>query len=126
MSNYLSKEDILAIHADLIKDFGGAEGVRDIRAIESALGRLQSGYYGDIFEEAAALMESLAINHPFVDGNKRIAFFASDVFLRLNGFYIECDSEKTHNFFMSLLEAKKFNFDELSKWLRKHVKPLGI
>lgn len=125
MSIYLSIDDILAIHFQLIEDFGGEKGIRDIKALESALGRLQTGYYGDIMEETAALMESLAINHPFVDGNKRVAFFASDVFLRLNGFYIECDNKKSYKFFMNLLETNEFNFDELFKWLRKHIIQLG-
>ncbi|RLA38617.1 MAG: type II toxin-antitoxin system death-on-curing family toxin [Gammaproteobacteria bacterium] len=124
MSIHLSREDILAIHVDLIEKFGGDKGIRDIGALESAIGRLQTGYYKDIVEETAALMESLAINHPFVDGNKRIAFFCSDVFLRLNGFYIECENEKAHDFIIGLFESNKFKFDELHNWLRKHVKPL--
>ena len=68
-------EEILAMHADLIAQFGGSPGLRDMGALESAATRPQMGYYGNLFEEAAALMESLAMNHPFVDGNKRVAFF---------------------------------------------------
>ncbi|MBP9153918.1 MAG: Fic family protein [Xanthomonadales bacterium] len=65
--------------------FAGAPGVRDAGALEAALFRPQTGYYEDIVGEAAALMKSLAISDPFVDGNKRIAFEASDIFLRING-----------------------------------------
>ena len=69
----------------LIDRFGGVHGVRDRGLLESALFRPQTGYYTHIEEMAAAMFESLLINHAFVDGNKRVAFFATDVFLRLNG-----------------------------------------
>lgn len=77
--------DILGIHAELVETFGGSEGIRDLGAVEAALFRPQCGYYADIFEEAAALFESLLINHPFIDGNKRTAWASCDVFLRING-----------------------------------------
>ncbi len=83
--DYLTVIDVLGLHAVLMQRYGGAMGVRDAGALEAALFRPQTGYYEDIVAEAAALMESLAINHPFVDGNKRIAFAATDVFLRING-----------------------------------------
>ena len=86
---FLSLEEVLAIHERVIQDFGGASGVRDLGLLESALYRPQSGYYEDLVTMAAALFESLLMNHPFVDGNKRVAFFATDVFLRLNGFRLE-------------------------------------
>lgn len=72
------------MHQVLIRRYGGASGIRDMGALEAAVFRPQSGYYDDIIWEAAALIESLTINHPFVDGNKRIAFAAMDVFLRIN------------------------------------------
>lgn len=78
--DYLTVADVLGMHTVLIQRYGGAPGVRDPGALESALFRPQTGYYEDIVAEAAALLESLAINHPFVDGNKRIAFAAADVF----------------------------------------------
>jgi len=73
------------MHGVLINKFGGSSGIRDQGALEAALLRPQSGYYPDLIAEAAALFESLAVNHPFVDGNKRIAFAAMDTFLRING-----------------------------------------
>lgn len=85
MRDYLTVADVLAMHHELIERFGGAHGVRDMGALESAVFRPQTGYYDDAIAEAAALLESLAINHPFIDGNKRIAFAAADVFLRMNG-----------------------------------------
>ena len=86
--DYLTTADILAMHAVLLKRYGGADGVRDIGALEAAVFRPQSGYYADEIQEACALLESLLINHPFVDGNKRTAFAACDVFLRINGLRI--------------------------------------
>ena len=68
MRDYPTLHEVLAIHAEAIKVYGGSNGVCDLGAIEAALFRPQSGYYADIIEEAAALMESLLINHPFVDG----------------------------------------------------------
>jgi death-on-curing protein len=70
----------------LINRYGGSAGVRDMGALEAALYRPQSGYYEDVIQQAAALWESLSQNHPFVDGNKRIAFAAMDIFLRIGGF----------------------------------------
>lgn len=83
--DYLTLPDILGIHAELVETFSGSEGIRDLGAVEAALFRPQCGYYEDIFEEAAALFESLLINHPFIDGNKRTAWASCDVFLRING-----------------------------------------
>ena len=93
MREYLTTQDILGMHHILIERYGGMHGVRDMGAVEAAVFRPQSGYYASIVEEAAALLESLLINHPFVDGNKRVAFAASDVFLRINGYKLETDSE---------------------------------
>lgn len=124
MSAFLTFDELIAIHHRLIEEFGGSHGLIDIGALESAVMRPQTGYYQDIIEEAAALMESLAMNHPFVDGNKRVAFFATDIFLRLNGYYIECDNFEAYNFFMKLFESDAFRFDDLVTWLTNKVKPL--
>lgn len=122
--DFLSMQEIQEIHRDLIEQFGGIQGLRDLGALESALMRPQLGYYKDIFEEAAALLESLVMNHPFIDGNKRIAFFATDTFLRINGYFINCDNEKTYDYLMELFEKRKFTFDILVIWLLDHVLPI--
>jgi death-on-curing protein len=96
MRDYLTTADIVAIHAVLLKHYGGADGIRDLGALEAALFRPQSGYYADIVQEACALLESLLINHPFVDGNKRVAFAACDIFLRINGLRIAASWERLH------------------------------
>ena len=100
-------------------------GLRDKGALESALMRPMMGYYDGLVEEAAALLESLAMNHPFVDGNKRVAFFGTDAFLRLNGSYVDCDSQEAYDHFMRLFETNSFRFAELREWLAEHVKPLS-
>ncbi|MGH9632317.1 MAG: type II toxin-antitoxin system death-on-curing family toxin [Bryobacteraceae bacterium] len=71
MSRYLSFDEVLEINAEMVRQFGGAYGLRDAGALHAAVARPQSGYYADVIEEAAALFESLSQNHPFVDVNKR-------------------------------------------------------
>lgn len=121
---YLSIEEVLSIHDDQIAQFGGGKGIRDEGALVSALMRPQIGYYDSLVQEAAAMMESLAMNHPFVDGNKRVAFFATDAFLRMNGYFIDCDDEEAYAFFMGLFETGTFRFSQLNAWLEEHVQSL--
>lgn len=89
MTRYPTVEETVTVHAKLIEQFGGSGGVRDHAALESALGRPQSGYYNNLIQEAAALWESLSQNHAFVDGNKRIAVTMTAAFLRVNGYRLE-------------------------------------
>ena len=123
--DYLTLPDVIEMHRQLIDRFGGSHGIREIGALESAVLRPQMGYYEDRIAEAAALMESLAMNHPFVDGNKRIAFFAADTFLRVNGQWIDCDNAEAYRVFMVMFEQGMFDFHHLEAWLRNHVRPLG-
>ena len=119
-----SPDEVIALHDVLIAELGGSFGLRDMGALESAILRPQMGYYDGIIEEAAAMMESLAMNHPFVDGNKRAAFFATDSFLRDNGHFIDCDNDEAHKFFMELFDTNSFRFAELVVWLSDNAKPL--
>ena len=118
-------EEVIAMHNALISAFGGSLGLRDEGALASALMRPQLGYYDGLIQEAAALMESLANNHAFVDGNKRVAFFATDTFLRMNGHFINCDNDEAYAFFMRMFEASSFRFTELNSWLEEKVEPLS-
>lgn len=124
MTIYPTLGEVLALHEYLIHEFGGSALLRDQGALESALMRPQIGYYDHLLDEAAALMESLAMNHPFVDGNKRVAFFVTDTFLRMNGRFIDCDNDAAYAFFMELFEQGRFRMAELSVWLEKHVRTL--
>lgn len=117
-------EEVVAIHDDLLIQFGGSPGVRDWGALESAVMRPQMGYYDGLLDEAAAMLESLAMNHPFVDGNKRTAVGATDAFLGLNGHFIDCDGHAAYDHFMRLFDANAFRFAELRAWLEDHVRPL--
>jgi death-on-curing protein len=122
-TQFLSVDEVLAIHARLIARFGGISGVRDPGLLESALYRPQTGYYEDLPEQAAALFESLLMNHPFVDGNKRVAFFATDVFLRLNGWRLDVESQMAHRFLVGLLDSHQADFDHLLGWIRESLAP---
>jgi len=119
--DYLTLEDALFIHSAQLRLFGGAAGVRDFGLIESALLRPQTGYYADLVEQAAALWESLAMNHGFIDGNKRVAFACTDVFLGLNGARLEAEPDAVITFIYRHLEAGTFRKGVLDAWLRAHV-----
>ena len=113
--------DVLGMHTVLIQRYGGLPGVRDPGTLEAALYRPQTGYYKDTIEQAAALMESLAINHPFVDGNKRIAFAATDVFLRINGYKLKRSPAQIYSEMIGMLETRHFNKGPIDEWLRSFV-----
>ena len=121
MSDYLTVAEVLAIHADQIERYGGSQGVRDYGLLEAALYRPQTGYYADLIEEAAALWESLAQNHPFVDGNKRTAFAVTYTFLIVNGARLRADARETYAFIARLYRTNQFSFERLVPWLRSHV-----
>lgn len=116
---YLTLDDALYIHAEQLRLFGGAEGVRDLGLIESALLRPQTGYYADLIEQAAALWESLAMNHGFIDG--RVAFACMDIFLGLNGARLGAEPDEVIAFIYRHLEAGTFRKPVLEEWLREHV-----
>ena len=122
-TTYLTVAAALFIHAVLLDRHGGSPGLRDHGALESALVRPQMGYYDDLIAEAAALFESLAINHPFIDGNKRVAFGAVDVFLRTNGYRLTVTSDEAYAFMIDLFETNRFRFEYLEPWLRSIAKP---
>ena len=117
-------QEVIVMHDALINAFGGAPGIRDEGALAAALMRPQLGYYEGLIDQAAALMESLANNHPFIDGNKRAAFFVTDTFLRLNGRFIDCDDDEAYAFIVGNLEAGSFRFAQLKTWLQDRVAPL--
>jgi len=120
---FLTLDEVLEIHAVLIKRFGGPEGVRDLGLLESALYRPQSGYYADLTEMASAMFESLINNHPFVDGNKRVAFFATDVFLRLNGYRFVVEAKSAHAFLLELFDTDECDMAHLLPWIRRSIQP---
>jgi death-on-curing protein len=124
MADYISVAEVYQMQHLLIDRFSGMHGVRDKNAVEAAVFRPQTGYYNSLEEEAAALMESLGNNDGFLDGNKRIAFTATDVFLRHNGFYIEVDAQAGHEFIYGSMDRQEFRFPRILDWIRLHIKPL--
>jgi death-on-curing protein len=124
MRVYLTVAEVYLMQHRLIEMFGGLHGVGDKGAVEAAVFRPQLGYYNSIEEEAAALMESLGNNHAFLDGNKRIAFTATDVFLQLNGFYIDVEPQDAHAFIDGSMDRHEFRFAQILDWIRRHIKPL--
>lgn len=123
MTSYLTLDEVLRIHEVLIRDFGGAGGVRDLGMIESALLRPQTGYYADLIEEAAALWESLAMNHGFVDGNKRVAYACVELFLQLNRADVTASNDEAERFIYEHLEAGTFRKDVIKEWLNRNTGP---
>jgi death-on-curing protein len=124
MAEYLTVAEVYQMQHRLIEMFGGMHGVRDKNAVEAAVFRPQTGPYNSVLEEAAALMESLGNNHGFLDGNKRIAFTAADVFLRRNGFYIYVEAAAGFEFINGSMERREFRFAKIVEWMRRTVKPL--
>ena len=120
---YLSTKEVMLMHGVLIHQFGGSPGIRDEGALEAALYRPKSGYYSDVISEAAALFESIAINHPFIDGNKRIAFAVMDTFLRLNGFHIRATPKELHLKIIAMFEKGEIKFNFIEAWLRSICAP---
>lgn len=95
---FLTLDEVLGIHADQIRRYGGSPGLRDLGLLQSALGMPEATFegeflHGTLFEKAAAYLFHIARNHPFVDGNKRTALMCALVFLGLNGRRLEADAD---------------------------------
>lgn len=120
---YLTLDDVLWIHEEQLRLYGGAKGVRDEGLILSALLRPQTGYYADAVEEAAALWESLAMNHGFIDGNKRVAFASTILFLEANGVTPTGEADEWIDFIYSNLEGGTFRNPVIEDWLSAHTEP---
>lgn len=121
MTYFPDIEEVLATHMRLIERFGGTSGLRDRGALESALARPHTGHYDDHIGEAAALWESLSQNHPFIDGNKRVAVTLTAAFLRVNGYRLDFDDTEAYQFLIELYESGRFRYAELEAWLRAHA-----
>ena len=121
--DYLTLDDVLALHRELINRWGGTHGIRDPGLLEAALYRPQTGYYASLIDEAAALWESLSQNHAFIDGNKRVAFAATFTFLRINGLAITAGDADTEAFVVDLYERREMRFESLRVWLLANTAP---
>lgn len=119
---YPTLEEALYLHDILIQRFGGKSGVLDHGLLESALARPRSRYYSSLSEQAAALMQSLAIIHPFVDGNQRVAFALTAVFLRINGLKLTVSAKEGVRFVEHDLIAEKASLAAITDWVEAHVR----
>ena len=128
MTIYLTAEQILFIHYRLVDETGGEHGLRDLGMLESAAARPRQTFdnqelYTDIFEKAAALMESLVNNHPFIDGNKRTGIAGTVLFIRQNGFTFAARNSELEKFTLRVASSK-IKHAGIAQWLIKHSLPL--
>src|SRR5581483_10936982 len=125
---YIPLEEVLIIHDDFIKRYGGSFGIRDLGLIESALARPQSSYFGQdlyptIFHKAAALFHSLIFNHVFLDGNKRTSLTVTARFLNLNGHELKMTQKEVVDFPLWVENSHPHpEVEEIASWLQKHSK----
>jgi len=123
---YLSLGEVVALHQALLDQTGGAPGIRDLGMLESALAQPRVTFGGTdlhptLTAKAAALGFALAMNHPFVDGNKRVAHAAMEVFLVLNGVELSAELDEQETLMLTLADGQVPR-EELAAWLEKHVK----
>lgn len=115
-------DEALYLHAALLARHGGAPGVRDLGLIESALARPRSGYYASLSEQAAAVLQSFARNHAFVDGNKRVAWALACVFLRLNGYVVIVTADDAERFLVDRVITAHAEVGEIGHWFESHMR----
>jgi death on curing protein len=119
-------KDVLKIHSLLIDKFGGSKGIRDKGALESALFRPDATFdqkelYPSPVEKAAAILESLVNNHPFIDGNKRTAYVVTRLLLLSYGLDIDATQDEKYNLVISVAKGE-MKFDQIKDWLAKRLK----
>jgi death-on-curing protein len=125
---YLTLPEILDLHRRVIEQSGGGDGVRDLGGVESAVAQPQMTFGGDelyptIESKATALCFSLVMNHPFVDGNKRIGHAAMETFLVMNGFEIAAAVDDAEKIILTLA-AGELTREELLEWVTSNVRRL--
>ena len=125
---YLSPQQILAIHDQMIKRFSGSAGVRDIGLLESSVGRPQASFdgkdlYANIFTKAAVLLQSLLKNHPFIDGNKRTALTSAGIFLKMNGYKLVNKHEEEVEFAIKV-DNQHLSVEQITRWLKKNAQKI--
>jgi len=122
---YLALAEILELHRSVIERWGGASGIRDLGALESALAQPRQSFagqdlYPDITSKAAALCYSLVLNHPFVDGNKRIGHAAMETFLMINSHELRAAIDEQEQIMLDLA-AGKLSRDTFAEWVQQHA-----
>jgi len=126
---YLNLGEVLELHRRLIAQSGGAGGLREMAGLESALAQPQMTFggqelYPTVESKAAAICFSLVMNHPFVDGNKRVGHAAMETFLVLNGSELNAEIDDAEQMILRLA-AGRLTRDELVRWVTAHARPLS-
>ncbi|MCS7031853.1 MAG: type II toxin-antitoxin system death-on-curing family toxin [Gloeomargarita sp. SKYG116] len=126
---FLTKEEVLRIHDDQIRSFGGAPGLIDEGLLDSALAQAQVTFnsvllHKSIYEQAAAYLYHLIMNHPFLDGNKRTAFAVMDTFLRVNGYKLTLKNNEAYDLVISVANCK-LDKANLIKFLKSKTRRSG-
>ena len=126
MIHYLEIDEVVAIHEEMIFLYGGREDVHDFAMLHSAVERPKATFGGNdlyltIFEKAAALTQSLILNHPFDDGNKRTAITSCARFLFINGWELSLPINRSIQFTLDI-DSHKLSFEETAIWLKKYAK----
>jgi death-on-curing protein len=124
----ITKDEILTLHKLSIEKYGGADGIRDEGLLESAIARPYQTFAGEdlyhsVFERAAAIGESLIINHPFVDGNKRTGFLGMFALLNLEGFTLSAPEDEAYKITIDISTGTT-KFEEILDWLKANTKAL--
>jgi death-on-curing protein len=124
---FLTLDEVLGIHADQIRRYGGTAGLRDLELLQSAIAMPQTTFddeflHGTLFEMAAAYLFHLARNHPFVDGNKRTALMCALVFLGLNGYRLDADPDAVYPL-VDGVASGDVDKAEVAVFLREHTTP---
>lgn len=128
MTRYLTVAEVLELHQSVIDRWGGSGGIRDLNVLESALAQPRQSFggndlYPDFPSKAAALCFSLVLNHPFIDGNKRVGHAAMEVFLLLNGYELRAQVDEQERLVLDLA-AGQLSRDIFSDWVTQHATPI--
>jgi len=125
--NYLSLEQILYLHKESIRKFGGTLGTRDMELVKAAIMQPRQSAFGKdayptIFDKAAVLLHAITKNHPFLDGNKRTAFISAYILLTVNGYKLIATNQEAIDFMLNIASNSKNKIKDISSWLQKHSK----
>lgn len=125
MTTYLTVEQVLFIHMRLVAETGGSAGVRDLDLLASAMGRPQASFgdqdlYPDLYHKAAALLDSLVRNHPFVDGNKRVGITAAGLILLRNGLRLTASNTELEQFTLQVARSEA-SLEQIVAWLQRYT-----
>ena len=124
----ITKEEVLLIHSEVVKLHGGANGIRDVNGLESAIARPYQTYdsldlYPSAYEKAAAIGESIIMNHPFIDGNKRTGYVLMETVLRLYRYKIISTDDDLYTFVISI-STGEIKFEQIVEWLKQNTKAI--